>query len=168
MPQTARCDQSPFTPTQKEISARVRVDTSRVPSIEYSLAGRLRRWYRNSLLRLLVLEVSNLSHRIGWIREIRAVEHGGGKDSIRDWIGQSLVPAVYTSAYISHMQQMETHHPFLSTFDLFLLSRTWKAGLEYGIHTGTLQSRDKSCNQFSQVPDAGADTSSHSGGHAQG
>jgi hypothetical protein len=51
------------------------------------------------------------------------------------------------------MQRMEVRHPFLSIFDLHLLSQSWKAGLEYGIHIGKLQTQDKSCDQVSQVPD---------------
>ncbi len=134
--------QSP-TSTQKENLGRVRADPSRFQRIARSPLLIVLRWYRSSLLRLLLLECIAIPRRMEWIYEIHAAERLGGKDSIRNWIGQSRVPAVYKSAYISHMQQMEGHHPFLSIFDLFLLSQTWKAGLEYGIHIGTSQSPDK-------------------------
>lgn len=78
-------------------------------------------------------------HRIGWIREIRVVERGRGKDSIRQLMEECLVPEAHKSAYIPHMQHTEARFPFLSIFDLWLLSRSWKAGLEYGIRIGTLQ-----------------------------
>jgi len=169
MPRTLDCKQSlSIPPSLKDKPERVRVDMSRLPCIARSPFSIVLHWYRNSALRLLLSEGNSALQRIRWIREIRAVEHSSGKDSVRQWRDQSLVPAVYKSAYISHMQQMETRHPFLSMFDLSLLSQTWKAGLEYGIHIGTLQSRDKSCDQFSQVPDAGTDASGHCGGHAQG
>lgn len=135
--------------TLKDKPERVRVDTSRFPCIARSRFSIVLRWYQNSALRLLLSEGNSALQRIRWIREIRAVEHSSGKDSTRQWRHQSLVPAVYKPAYISHMQQMEARHPFLSMFDLFLLSQTWKAGLEYGIHMGMVQSRDKSCDQFS-------------------
>ncbi len=160
MPQTP-------TPIQSETTVRVHVDRSRFPSIERSLSARLLRWYRNSSLRLFLSEIRNLTHRMEWIHEIRAVEHGDGRDSIRQWRDQSLIPSAYTGAYIRHMQQAEGRHPFLSIFDWLLLSRAWKAGLECGIHIGKLQIQEQSCDQVSQVPDAGANASGHSRGHAQ-
>jgi hypothetical protein len=75
----------------------------------------------------------------------------------------ALIPSAYTSAYIPYMQQTETRHPFLSIFDLLLLSRTWRAGLEYGIHIGKLQIQEPSRDQLSQVPDVGTDTSGYGG-----
>jgi hypothetical protein len=138
--------------------ARVRVDKSRLPANRRSLFGWFRGWYRNSLLRSLLSESSAVLHRSRWIREIRAVERSSGKDSIRHWRDQSLIPSAYADAYILHMQQTETLHPYLSIFDSLLLSRAWKAGLEYGIHIGKLQNREISCDQLSQVPDAGTDT----------
>jgi hypothetical protein len=144
------------------------VDRLRLPSIPRSPYARLRRWYQNSVLRLFLSEGNSALHRIRWIREIRAVERSDGKDSIRQWRDQSLIPSAYTGAYILHMQQTETRHPFLSIFDLLLLSRTWKAGLEYGIHIGKLQIQETSCDQFSKVSVEETDTSTHSGSEAQG
>ncbi len=159
--------QEEATSKQKEKAACVRMDTSRFPSIERSPFAKLLRWYRNSSLRLFLSEIRNLTHRMELTREIRAVERGRGKDSIRQWRDQSLIPLAYKGAYMLHMQQMEVRHPFLSIFDWLLLSRSWKAGLEYGIHIGKLQIQERSCDQFSQVPDTGTDTGSHSGRHAQ-
>jgi hypothetical protein len=77
MPQTQtaiRSDRANLT----EKTARVRVDTSRLPcSVARSPFARLQGWYRNSVLRLLVLEGRSSLQRIGWIREIRAVERLG-------------------------------------------------------------------------------------------
>lgn len=112
----------------------------------------LRRWYRYSVLRLLVLESSSVLRRMGWLLEIRAVERGRGKDSTRQLMEECLVPEAHKSAYIPHMQHTEGRFPFLSIFDLWLLSRSWRAGLEYGIHIGTLQT-DKT--HSSANPDSG-------------
>lgn len=139
------------TSIQKDIAARVRLDTSRLPRAVQSPFARLVRWWMNSVPRLLVLEGIASLRRNGWIREIRALERLDGKDSIRHWMDTALIPAACTNGYMLHMQQMEVHHPFLSISDLLLLSRTWRAGLEYGIHIGRLQIQEESCDQLSQV-----------------
>ena len=152
------------TPSLKDRTERAPVGTSNPsPSIQLSPFPFLRRWYQLSLLRVLLSEGNAGLRRIRWIREIRAVERLSGKDSVRHWMGQSLVSAAYKCAYIRHMQRMEVRHPFLSIFDLHLLSQSWKAGLEYGIHIGMLQNQDRSCGQFSPVQNARTKASSHSG-----
>jgi len=131
-------------PSQTETTARVHLDTvNRGLSTHRLLFLTFHHWWRNSALRLLLSEGNSLLRRMKWIREIRAVERQCGKDSIRQWRDQSLVPAAYKAAYIDYMRQTGVRHPFLSIFDLLLLSRTWKAGLEYGIHIGTLRTQEK-------------------------
>lgn len=150
--------------------------SARAPLPIASVASRwrsLRRWYRHSILRALVTESRALGHRIRWILDIRAVELLGGRDEVRKWMDEALAGGSqsYKRAYISHMQQIVVRYPFLSIFDQILLAKSWKAGSEWNAQAGTLRSQEckvHSCNQFSQVPDAGTDTSSHSGGHAQG
>jgi hypothetical protein len=121
-----------------------------------SLLKRLRRWYRYSALRLLVLEGKSFPRRMKWIFEIHEAEMGRGTALTHAWLNQGQARSAYTVAYIQHMQRMEILHPFLSTFDLHLLTQSWTAGLEYGIRIGKLQSQDSATSNTS---DAGKDTS---------
>ena len=99
----------------KEMVGRVQMDRSMpLPSKSRSPLLWLRRWYRNSLLRLLLLEGIAIPRRIEWSRQIREVERLRGKDSIRQWMYQGQVPAVYADAYIGYIQQTENFHPLLS------------------------------------------------------
>jgi hypothetical protein len=125
-----------------------RLDISSLPiSIpKTSLVARLQRWYRHSALRVLLAECCSLRHRIRWVLEIRAVERQHGKGSVHEWIYRESVPwrQIYTPAYIRYMQQIEFRHPFLSIFDLHLVSQAWKAGLGYDNRICTSQNLDKS------------------------
>lgn len=129
--------------TVKETVGRVQVDRSRLPAKPRSLLARFRRWYRNSVLRLLVEEGSAIPQRIGWILQMREVEFLRGKDSVRTWIYQGQAPAAYGVAYIRYMQRMETLHPFLSIFEWKLMSHAWRAGLEYGIRRGKQKNQEQ-------------------------
>ena len=95
--------------------------------------ARLRRWYRNSVLRLLLREMCNSTHRIRWIVQIHAADRLRGQDSVRTWMDGALIPPPRTRqrAYIDHMQQTEKDHPLLSIFDLMLLSKAWRSGSEW-------------------------------------
>lgn len=97
-----------------------------------SLVLCLQRWYRRSLLRVLVTECCNLGHRIRRIQEIHEVELGRGKEEVHQWRTSCAVGGPYTRDYIAYMQRIEAEHPFLSTLDMLLLSHAWKAGLESG------------------------------------
>ncbi len=133
------------TPTQKVNLGRVRIDISGfAPSTRRSLFARLHRWYRLSGLRLLLLEGRNLVHRIGSILEIAAWERRGYKAPIPKALNQISIPSfqLHKHAYMLHMQQTESAFPFLSIFDLHLVSQAWKAGLEYGIRTRTEQNQE--------------------------
>ena len=66
------------------------------------------------------------------------------------------MPAAYRPDYILYIRQLEARHPFLSMFDVHLVSRAWRAGLEYGIRIGKLQSQDQKANDTSA---SGKDTS---------
>jgi hypothetical protein len=59
------------------------------------------------------------------------------------------MPAAYRADYILYIQQLETHHPFLSMFDMHLVSRSWTAGLEYGIRMSKLQNQDSATTSTS-------------------
>lgn len=135
---------TPTPPTQKDSSGRVRLSKpNSCPSKSCSPLARLLRWWRYSALKLLVAEGRSFPRRMRWIFEIHEVEMGRGKALTHAWLTQGAAErSVYTAAYIQHMQRMETLHPFLSTFDLHLLSHSWTAGLEYGIRMSKLQSQD--------------------------
>lgn len=154
MPHSLDCGH-PNLSTPTDTTVRVHSQTvSSFPSIWTSPLLVARRAYRNSALRVLLSECKSVLPRIRWILDICAVERRRGKDSIRHWMDGALIPSVYATDYMRYMRQVESLHPFLSIFDSLLLTRTWKAGLEYGIHIGKLQNQEISCDQFSQVPDA--------------
>ena len=102
---------------------------------------RLRRWYRYSLLRLLLHEVCSLMYRIGWVFEIYEAEHLRGKAEVRKWRVSCAVTGPYTRNYILYMQQIEALYPWLSIFDRLLLSQAWKAGLESSVVQDTSHDR---------------------------
>ena len=110
-----------------------------------SLSLRLRRWYRHSALRLLLSEIRALGHRIRWVLEIREVELLRGKDSIHNWMNDSLIggPQSYRLAYTGYMQRIEARYPFLSIFDLLLLAQAWKAGSEWNGRADTWQNQEE-------------------------
>jgi hypothetical protein len=95
--------------------------------------AQLRLWYRYSLLRLQLRELCSCAHRILWVSQIHAAERLRGKDSIRQWMDEALIPPPQTRqrAYIDYMRQTEMDHPFLSIFDLLLLSKAWRDGSEW-------------------------------------
>ena len=101
------------------------------------------RRYRYSVLPQLLSEIRNLIRRMEWIRDIHKTERHHGKASVEAWIADSGVPSEHKCAYIPHMQHMEVLHPFLSIVNYLLLAQSWKAGLEYGIRIGKLQSQVK-------------------------
>lgn len=116
----------------KEIGVRSDISNQPESTVYFPFAG-LHRWYRYSALRLLLLELCNLVRRIRWVFQIRAVERLGGKDSVRHWMDEALIPAPQSRqrTYIDYMRQIELAHPFLSIFDLLLLSKAWRAGSEW-------------------------------------
>jgi hypothetical protein len=160
----------------KECHARA--DTSARVSLPIANAvsrwSSVSRWYRQSALRLLLAEIGALGHRIRWVLQIREVELLRGTESVRKWMDEGLCRGSqsYKRGYIFYMQEIDSRYPFLSIFDRLLLARTWKAGSEWNALSGTPRNQEctfpQSCDQLSQVPDAGSDTSSHSRGHAQG
>lgn len=109
-----------------------------------SLFLRLRRWYRTSVLRLLVTESCSLFHRIQGTLEIRAWELRGHKGRPRILSGWTPLagPQHYRRACIEYMQQLQARHPFLSILDLFLLEQAWRAGAEWDGRICTSQNQE--------------------------
>jgi len=124
------------------VECRVDLDISSLPSaIGWSPLARLRRSCFGSALRLLIADVRSLPHRISHSFEIGAWERRGGMgkgpqvfDGIR-WFQPDR------RAYISHMQETQARFPFLTIFDLHLVSRSLMAGMELGVRTCTEQSQ---------------------------
>lgn len=153
LPHTAKDSTQETSPSrQTETVGRVRLDRSKLPYRPKTPLERLRYWYQNSLLRLLVWEGSGSLQRIRWTREIGVVLPPAGMGLVPQnhlWFWHSPMPAAYRPDYILYIQQLEARHPFLSMFDMHLVSRSWMAGLEYGIHIGKLQSQDQKANDTS-------------------
>jgi hypothetical protein len=123
--------------------------SNQLESTAYFPFARLRRWYRYSVLRLQLREFCSLAHRIRWVSQIHAVERLRGKESVRLWMDEALMPPPQSRqrTYIDYMRQIESDHPFLSIFDLLLLSKAWRAGSEWRDGTeGKLQSRENGCS----------------------
>lgn len=116
----------------KEIGAPSGISRLRESTVSSPLQS-LRHWYRWSLLRLLLLELRNLIDRMRWASQIYAADRLHGTDSIQRWLDEALIPPPKSRqhACIAYTQQIESDYPFLSIFDLLLLSKAWKAGSEW-------------------------------------
>ncbi len=95
----------------------------------------LRRWYQLSILRLLVLEGSAIPLRMGaisrsalWVRRGYKVPSPMGLDELPSSQSQA-----HRFAYIRYTQKIQAHFPFLSIFDLHLVSQSWRDGWECGV-----------------------------------
>jgi hypothetical protein len=126
------------------------------------LLSRIRRWYRFSSLRLLVSEIRSLAPRSKWILQIREAKLHRGDQAINLWMKGAVVRGSerYKRAHICYMRQTRTEYPFLSVFDRLLLTKAWKAGSEWNARMGMSrnESQGHSCDQLSQVPNAGTNT----------
>ena len=124
---------------------RVQVDTSSLPtSTAWSPLASILAWYRASALRLLIAELGSLLLRIAHSFEIRARERRGYVGKVPKVL--EGVPAFHSRpdrrAYMHHMRQTEARFPFLTIFDLHLVSRSWRGGLECSAHTCTEQNQN--------------------------
>jgi len=144
---------------RKGTAERVHLDMSQLPYRPKTPLERLRYWYQNSSLRLLLWEGNGSLQRIRWTRQKRVVLPPVGKGLVPQnhlWFWHSPMPATYRADYILYIRRLEALHPFLSMFDMHLVSRAWTAGLEYGIRIGKLQIQD---HKAIDAPASGKDTS---------
>lgn len=112
----------------------VHPDTSNRPkSTSYFLVSRLRRWFHGSALRILLLELYTVTHRIRWVLQIREVERLRGQAKVHTWMDEALIPPPKSRqrACICYIERTLSLHPFLSIFDILLLTKAWKAGSEW-------------------------------------
>lgn len=125
----------------------IHLDISSLPNATRpaTLFGWLRDWYYVSVLRLLIAECRSLAYRTARSLEIRAWELGGYRDSghSRNDLLLSFESQNCKRAYIRYMQQIQTDHPFLSTFDRLLVAQAWQAGSEWDGRSCTLQTQDR-------------------------
>ena len=106
--------------------------------------SRLHRWFRGSSLRILLLELYSVVHRIRWVLQIREVEHLRGQAKVRTWLDEALIPPPESRQRdcMRYIEKTLSLHPFLSIFDILLLTKAWKAGSEWsGRSEDTSQSR---------------------------
>jgi len=100
--------------------------------------------------------------------------HLGPRYTLQD---QFLLPNARTQARASGIEILHSRYDWVDSVDCRVFLMGFDAGEKYGMDSVGLlgnQARQQvlgemvSCDQLSQVPDAGTDTSSHSRGHAQG
>jgi hypothetical protein len=128
---------TPFA-TARETGKRVREDIGNHPqSTRRSLLQRqvlrVRRLYRESTLRIALIEIGNLPHRIRWVSHIREAERLRGSATIQKWLNEALIPAPESrqSDCIAYIRKTLSLYPFLSIFDGHLLTKSWIAGSEW-------------------------------------
>lgn len=147
---------SPLRATQTGKTARVLLGIA-IPPLATSRSpfARLRGWYRNSVLRLLVYEIRNSVHRMAaigrsgeWVRRGYMVPVPKGLEGL---LGHQC--QAHKSAYIRYKQKIQAHFPFLSIFDHHLVSQAWRDGWECSVRACTLQIQDTSYS--SAIPGSG-------------
>jgi len=89
----------------------------------------LRRWYHNSALRLLFVEIRVLGLRMARTLQIREAEQCRGAEEVQKWMAECLVGEPCRQDYILYMQQIKARMP-LAIFDSLLVTHAWKAGWE--------------------------------------
>jgi len=130
-----------------------------------NLVALLRRWY--AAFRSFRGHIQLVSPRMGGWVEVGAACRLQGK---------RLVPNERTLASVESIKKLLSIHPWADPVDCRIFLLGFEAGERYNMgrqvyripaeqHTHV---ETGSCDQFSQVPDAGTDTSGHCGGHAQG
>jgi hypothetical protein len=88
----------------------------------------LRRWYAQSALRILSMEIYALPHRIQAALKIRAAERSGRPGKVLAWMDACAVTGLGTRDYTAYIQQVWDQHQFLTLFDILLLTEAWKSG----------------------------------------
>jgi hypothetical protein len=116
---------------------------NRPKSILSRILRPVRRFYRYSTLRIALRELCRLPHRIGWVSRIEEVELllGPGSIETHKWLNEALIPDPESrqSNCIAYIRRIRTLHPFLSTFDIHLLEKTWIAGSEWNTRNADIR-----------------------------
>ena len=106
----------------------------------------LRRWYAQSALRILSMEICALPHRIQAALKIRAAERSGRPEKVLAWMDSCGVTGPGTRDYIAYIQQVWDRHQFLTLFDSLLLTEAWKSGAASGALLNTSHNQVNSEN----------------------
>ena len=100
----------------------------------------LRRWYQNSALRLLFVEIRALGPRIQLTLRIREVDQHHGTEEVQKWMDECLVGGPCTREYILYMQQIEARTS-LTIVDSLIATHAWKSGWVSGALYRTSQNQ---------------------------
>lgn len=119
-------------PTARASGARVDKQNQTISS-SWRFWRLVRRLSRYSKLRIGWRECCNLSRRIGWAIQIDAVNRFQADEATLRWVAEALIPAPESrqSACIAYIEKTLASHPFLSSFDTLLLTKSWIAGSEW-------------------------------------
>jgi len=120
---------------------------SRSKASVYFLFRRAVSRFRNSTLCIAWRETCNLPTRIRWVAQITEVDLLCGDPEIRRWVGEALIPAPESrqSDCIAYIERIRANHPFLSNFDMCLLTKSWIAGSEWGLRNSDRLRNPSNC-----------------------
>jgi hypothetical protein len=114
----------------------------------------VRRWYWRSSLRILLVELGTLRHRMKLALEIHEWERRCCRGSLPSLLAalSSLQSRSSQPAYTHYTQQVQARHPFLSVVDLSLLGQAYLEGWECGSRSGgSSQTSRMSCSSVDSV-----------------
>lgn len=133
----ASARQSASIPTATEVGSGVHADKrNQSKSISLKFWRWVLRLSRDSTLRIVWRELCNLPHRIRWVAQINEAEHLRGSATIHRWLNEASIPPPESrqSACIRYIRRTRERHPFLSIFDIHLITKSWIAGSEWSAH----------------------------------
>jgi hypothetical protein len=168
MPRTLSDTQSPFIP--EDAGLDVRLDIAR----NSNHFGSFQKWWDCSTLRLLAEEIRNLPRRIQNALTRKHLRYGYSLpryptfDS-RESKGQGYE---FLCACSEDIQKLYLDNPWAGCLDLELAGAAYQAGAQWAFRLfrtegASMVSESQSCNQISQVPNAGTDASGHSRGDSE-
>ena len=135
-----------------------------------SLFAALRYRWGFSLARIILAEFCSLFLRIGVI--LRRTEVRFGPTIPLTLSGRNLKTLYPVNSFLlacsEGIKQLHAEFPWAGNLELTMGARAFQRGAEWSMgNNSETGSGDASCDQFSQVPDSGTDTSGHSGGDSQ-
>ncbi len=140
----------------------------------YRLCAPLR-WWQRSTCRIVAQEIGALPRRILAVLHMPHLRFGHSLLSCSGsrGTGSFVAESEFVRACRIGMQQLQASHRWAGVLDLEIAAQAYRAGSDWATHnlvlckeTGNAASV-YSCDQFSQVPDSGANASSHSGCNSQ-
>lgn len=128
-------------------------------------ADYLRAWWQHSYVRKLAQEICNFPRRT-----LATLQRPSHFRYCFPPVPENLPARSYLESCSRDIESLRDEYPWAGDLDLQMAARAYQLGCRFavGIRYTQNSSSAQSCDQFSQVPDAGTDSSGHSGGHAQG